>query len=219
METTLLTSQSGAGANPGAGITAALKEGSEASDLFTTLLVAQIRNQNPLEPTDPSQFVNQLTQLSQMESLQTLAAQTAASTSMMESMQVIALGAQVGSQVAARTDSLVLGDTVVDGSFTLASASAQTTLVLTGADGVEHRVELGTRAPGEVAFGIDPAELGLAPGRYALSLTTDTGETPDLEVAGRLESVRLSAAGGVVLSVSGIGEIAPEAVTQFNGRG
>lgn len=217
METTLLTSQSGGG-NTSAGVTAALQEGGEASDLFTTLLVAQIRNQNPLEPTDPSQFVNQLTQLSQMESLQSLAAQTAASTSMMESMQVIALGAQVGSQVAARTDSIAVDDATVDGSFALASASAQTTLVLTGTDGVEHRIELGTRAPGEVTFSIDPAALGLAPGRYALSLKTDTGETPSVEVAGRLESVRLSATGGVVLNVAGIGEIAPEAVTQFNGR-
>ncbi len=40
------------------------------TQLFTRLLIAQIKNQNPLEPTDPSQFVSQLTQLSQVESMQ-----------------------------------------------------------------------------------------------------------------------------------------------------
>ncbi|RZI59199.1 MAG: hypothetical protein EOP37_12495, partial [Rubrivivax sp.] len=42
------------------------------SSLFTTLLVAQIKNQDPLSPQDPSQFVSQLTQLSQVESMQKL---------------------------------------------------------------------------------------------------------------------------------------------------
>ena len=49
------------------------------TQLFTRLLIAQIKNQNPLEPTDPSQFVSQLTQLSQVESMQQLVAQTNAS--------------------------------------------------------------------------------------------------------------------------------------------
>jgi hypothetical protein len=63
--------------------------------MFTKLLVAQIQNQDPLEPTDPSQFVNQLTQLSQTESLQTLASQATASASLLQSLQALALGAQV----------------------------------------------------------------------------------------------------------------------------
>ena len=34
---------------------------------FLTLLVAQIKNQNPLNPTDGVQFLTQLTQFSQLE--------------------------------------------------------------------------------------------------------------------------------------------------------
>ena len=41
-------------------------------DVFLQLLVAQIRNQNPLEPTDGIQFVTQLTQFSQLEQLQAI---------------------------------------------------------------------------------------------------------------------------------------------------
>ena len=64
------------GAQGGAGNGAAGVSGNgEVSQLFTTLLVAQIKNQNPLEPTDPSEFVGQMTQLSQMEALQALTLQ------------------------------------------------------------------------------------------------------------------------------------------------
>jgi len=64
MQTNLSTSGgAGAGAAPAAPLTGA----AATKDMFTKLLVAQIRNQDPLSPTDPSQFVNQLTQLSQTE--------------------------------------------------------------------------------------------------------------------------------------------------------
>ena len=42
-----------------------------AKDTFLRLLVAQLRNQNPLQPSDPIEFVTQLTQFSTLE--QTLA--------------------------------------------------------------------------------------------------------------------------------------------------
>lgn len=217
METNLLGASQG-GASASAGIGAAFGGANDASELFTKLLVAQIQNQDPLEPTDPSQFVNQLTQLSQVESLQALTRQSAASTSMLQSMQVLALGAQVGSNVRVRSDAVKLDGQAVGGGFTLQSASAQTSLLLTGADGVSHELPLGTQKPGEVSFTIDPAALGLAPGAYALSVKTDTNETPVIEVAGQLGSVKLSASGGVALYVSHVGEVAPESVTQFNGR-
>ena len=38
-------------------------------DMFLRLLVAQIQNQDPLNPMDPTQFVSQLAQFSSMEQL------------------------------------------------------------------------------------------------------------------------------------------------------
>ena len=72
---------------------------SETADMFTKLLVAQIRNQDPLSPSDPTQFVNQLSQLSQTEALQNMAKMNSTSASVLQSLQVLALGAQVGSDV------------------------------------------------------------------------------------------------------------------------
>ena len=36
-------------------------------DSFMTLLVAQLQNQDPLQPMDPTQFVGQLVQFNQLE--------------------------------------------------------------------------------------------------------------------------------------------------------
>jgi flagellar basal-body rod modification protein FlgD len=186
--------------------------------MFTKLLVAQIQNQDPLSPTDPAQFVQQLTQLSQTESLQNLANLTSANASVLQSMQVLAMGGQVGSNVLATTTSVTLdGSTKVAGEITFANASSASTLVLTDAAGVKHNVSLGSTAAGEVAFSIDPAKLGLAAGSYSVAVETSTKETPSVAVEGRLNSVRLSASGSVVLNVSNLGEVAPAAITAFNG--
>lgn len=187
------------------------------SELFTTLLVAQIKNQNPLDPQDPSEFVSQLTQLSQMEALQKLVSQGSSSTSMLESMQVLALGAQVGSQVAVRTESLPVGEDTVKGSITLANASTSTALVLKDAAGNKYRLELGAQSAGEVPFTLDPQALGVPAGQYALSVETSSGETPGVDVLGELQSVRIGG-NGVVLRVAGLGEVSSSLVTAFNGR-
>ncbi|MDB5999082.1 MAG: flagellar basal body rod modification protein [Rhizobacter sp.] len=188
------------------------------TDMFTTLLVAQIRNQNPLEPTDPSQFVNQLTQLSQMEALQSMSTQSSNQASMLQSLQVLALGAQVGSSVSATTDTVQLGTDKINGSFTLDSLSTKTAVVLTGTDKVDHRIELSTRSPGDVAFTIDPAKLGLPPGTYSVRVDTDGKAGPPLQVDGTLTSVRMSSNGSVVLDVNTIGPTDAASVTGFNGR-
>ncbi|NMG63528.1 flagellar basal body rod modification protein [Azoarcus indigens] len=187
------------------------------SELFTTLLVAQIKNQNPLEPTDPSEFVGQLTQLSQMEALQNLVSQSGVTASMLESLQVLTLGGQVGSQVTVTTDTVNLSSEPVSGSFTLGNASAATTLVLTGEGGSTYKLQLGTHAPGEVAFTIDPEALGLPAGSYTMSVVADSGETPAIGITGQVQKVRLSPTTGVMLTVANLGEISSTAITAFNG--
>jgi flagellar basal-body rod modification protein FlgD len=218
MTVSLLNNNSGSAAANNASITG--NTVSETSDMFTKLLVAQIQNQDPLSPTDPAQFVQQLTQLSQTESLQNLSSLTSASASVLQSMQVIALGGQVGSDVMAQTGSVALdGSTKVSGQVTLTSASADTTLVLTGADGVKHNVKLGTVQPGIVPFAIDPTALGLPAGNYTLSIETSSKEaSPPIDIQGRLNSVRLSATGTVALNISNIGEVDPTAISAFNGK-
>ena len=190
---------------------------STTSDMFTKLLVAQIKNQDPTAPTDPSTFVNQLAQLSQTESIQNMSDLTSANASILQSLQVLAMGAQVGSTVSATTGTVTLDSTPVSGSFTLANASSKANLLLTGSDGQKHSIPLGAQKAGDVPFSIDPAALGLAPGSYSVAVESDAATPPDVQISGTLTSVKLASSGSVALVVSNLGEVAPSAVTGFNG--
>jgi len=218
---TMLTNNSIAGQNNTVGASsdtvAASADVSANKDMFTKLLVAQIRNQDPLAPSDPSQFVNQLSQLSQTEALQSLSKTTSASASVLQSMQVLAMGGQVGSQVTVATDRVRVDGKAVGGSINLPSAGA-TNLVLTGADGQNYSVALPFHAAGSQGFTIDPGALGLAPGSYAIAAKTSDGTRVPVEIAGTVNSVRLSGSGSVVLQVEGVGAVDPSAITGFNGK-
>lgn len=188
------------------------------SNLFTTLLVAQIRNQNPLEPADPSAFVSQLTQLSQMEALQKLATQSGTHATLMQSLQAIGLGAQVGSEVSVQTDRITLGSDPLRGSFNLGAASSQNTLVLRGPGGVEHRIALGSLQAGESHFEIDPVAAGIPAGSYDIAVQCASDEATAVDITGLLQSLRLSPTGTPVLSVAAIGDVPLQRVSRFNGR-
>jgi flagellar basal-body rod modification protein FlgD len=193
-------------------------DASKNSDMFTKLLVAQIRNQDPLAPTDPSQFVNQLSQLSQTEALQKLATLAGANAGAMQSLQVLGLGSQVGSDVMVASDSVNLDSGKVEGQFTLSGATTNTTLVLTGADGQPHPVALGVQSGGTVPFTLDPHALGLPPGRYAMRVEAVPPQpAAPISISGKLASVRLDG-GKIVLNVTHVGEVGPGDLSAFNGK-
>lgn len=188
------------------------------SSLFTTLLVAQIKNQDPLSPQDPSQFVSQLTQLSQVESMQKLTSQGQTNASMLASLQLMTLGAQVGSTLQATVSQVQLQGEQVELRYALDASSPQNTLVLTGSDGRETRVDLGSLGKGEHGYTIDPVMLGLGDGQYHLKFEAKDKRDVSLETLARLDGVRLSADGSVMLQLAGVGEVTSQAITQFKGR-
>jgi len=191
---------------------------SENKDMFTKLLVAQIRNQDPLAPSDPATFVNQLSQLSQTEALENMTQTTAASAAMLQSLQVLAMGGQVGSQVSVETARVELGDTPITGSVRLEGASTLTHVILTDVAGKQTKVELPPHGIGGQEFTLDPAKLGLPAGKYSIAAEASDGTKPAIEVNGRLNSVRLDSTGGILMQVAGVGEVEPGWITGFNGK-
>lgn len=215
---TSTVNNNGTGSTGSGSDTVAANGASSMSNLFTTLLVAQIKNQDPLSPSDPSQFVNQLTQLSQMETLQKLATQGATNASMLASLQMLSLGAQVGSTVQAQVSQLNLDKDKVQAHFTLASNSAKTDLVLVGSDGSEKRIELGKRSMGSNSYTLDPVALGLPAGSYQVRIEDEAKQVTPLEITAELKSVRLTGDGDALLQLGSFGEVSAGAVTQFKGR-
>lgn len=187
------------------------------SSLFTTLLVAQIKNQDPLSPTDSSEFVNQLTQLSQVESLQALTTQTASNASILSSLQALSLGNQVGNTVQVSADQLTLGTEAVQTAYTLDSAASPATLVLTGSDGKEHRFDLGAQSIGNHSYSLDPVALGLPAGSYQISVQNESKQSSTVELVAEITGVRLGS-GGAMVQLGSLGEFSSQAITQFKGR-
>ncbi|WP_426335956.1 flagellar hook assembly protein FlgD [Pseudoduganella sp. R-31] len=216
METNLFTNAAAQNSNPtGVALNGASNEG---RDMFTKLLVAQIKNQDPLSPQDPSQFVQQLTQLSQTEALQNLASLTTANASVLQSMQVLAMGAQVGSDVMVQSSQVSIDGHKVVGEATLGSSSAKTSLVLTGSNGQQVEIVMGTLPAGTHQFTIDPAALGLPAGSYSMRLASESNPNAPLAVLGRLDSVQVGAAGSVTVKIDSVGEVSPSAITAFRGK-
>lgn len=189
----------------------------ELGQMFTKLLVAQVQYQDPLEPTDSSTFITQLTQLSQTESLQSLQSQLSTQSSILDSLQTMQLGGQVGSQVMVTTSTVLLDATPVQGVVNL-EAGAQLKLQLTAADGKSTMVDLGTHSSGDVPFQINPQSLGLPAGRYDIAVLDANDVRHPVEVMGRLDAVRLTAAGTVALQVQGLGDVLPTSISRFAGQ-
>jgi flagellar basal-body rod modification protein FlgD len=189
------------------------------SDMFMTLLMAQIKNQSPLDPADPSQFVNQLVQMNQMQtSLDTLS-QLKSNALLLRELQGLGLGNQVGNSVLVQSDTVQLDGSPLSGRLTLSGAESQVALQLTGADGKLHQIDLGAQPAGEVAFSVNPADYGLAAGSYSLSVATASRATPTLELAAVVQGVRLPVQGGEpVLTLSGLGDVPASSVSRLLGN-
>jgi len=218
LSTTVNGTTSGSGLAAGEGAAAIAASNDSSSQLFMSLLIAQIQNQDPLSPMESKDFVQQFAAMSQVQSMESLASMTSASTAVQESLLIVGLGGQVGNEVSVASDQVTLGQDVVSGAFVLDGAVKDATVVLKGGNGVTKKIALGAQDAGTVQFQIDPQALGLPSGSYALSVETSNGTAPSTELHGRLLGVRLDASGSVVLDVDGVGEVGTSDIVRFLGR-
>lgn len=192
--------------------------GNDLSNMFTNLLVAQIRHQDPLSPMEASQFVTQYAQMSQVQAMETMTQLSSSTAALQESMLVVNLAAQVGSSVMVATDKIAVTDQPVTLGLVLDSASSETAAVFTDDAGKTYRIPLSELAAGETQISIDPTQHELPPGKYTVKIETSSGEQPRTEVFGRLDGVRLDGMGSVMLHVAGIGDVATTDISRFLGR-
>ena len=173
---------------------------------FISLMVAQIKYQDPTKPVDSTEFLNQFSAMSQVKSMENMASLAQNNLVLMDNLQTLTASGLVGQQVSVAVDTLQLDSAPVSGEFKLEHASTRTALVLTDSNGVKTTGGLGARSPGQVPFDIDPQRLGLPAGQYSVAIESDNGEYPQVEVAGRVDNVRVSAE-GPVLQVQGVGSV------------
>ncbi|CNG87668.1 flagellar hook assembly protein FlgD [Yersinia kristensenii] len=194
-----------------------LPNGDELNNQFMTLLVAQIQNQDPLNPMDGTEFVSQMAQLSQVQSTENMAKMLKSNTVQMERMQSIATANLVGQQVMVESDDVELDTQIQNGRLTLQHAASPLVIHLTDDLGQEHRINLGEQSAGSIDFAIDPTKQNLKPGHYKLSAVSSSAEKfIPLELVGVVNNVRIPQRGGAAqLNIAGIGDVPYHKIKQF----
>lgn len=199
-------------ASNSAGATAMKQATGLNQDSFLQLLVAQLQNQDPLNPQDSSAFVAQLAQISQVEqsynmntNLQSLlAAQNGAN-----SLSAISL---IGKVVSAQGSQVALtSGTPSTLNFTLPSAATGVTVQIKDANGnVVRTLTQGATATGagSIAWdGKDDNNNTLASGTYTFSVSGTDASGQAIQgtsmVQGQVSGVRL-AGSALVLTVNGV---------------
>lgn len=127
---------------------------------FITLLVAQVKNQDPTKPMDPSEFMNQLAQFSTVNGIQDLNTSFNSLAGQLTSEQALQAAGLVGRDVLIPGGGAVLQDGgSISGEITLPQSASNVTLKVTNAQGVEVRsLPLGSGSEGSLLFKWDGFE-------------------------------------------------------------
>ena len=202
-----------------AGIASNSNTAAELKDEFLTLMVAQIRNQDPLNPLDGTEYVSQLAQMSTVEGIQNMSQLQQQNNILMDTLQVLQTTQLVGKQVSLPVDRVRLeSEEALQGQVKLSQPADNVTIRAIGTDGrVVEEVKLGSRSAGETKFEL-PA---LPAGSYRIEVVaqrgdTTTSHTPYLNRV--VERVSVPGNGGdVLLQVSGVGNLSLFSISEFLG--
>lgn len=160
-------------------------------DMFLQLLCTQLETQNPLDPTDPSEFTSQLATYSQLEQQVATNDKLDSVLSQFGTVSFSSGVGYLGRTVEADSDTLsVSSDGSVDASwkYSLDSTASKVTLTVTDADGNTVWSGSGETAAGDHAFTWDgTASNGkaVAAGDYTLKVaaTNSSGSTVASSIA------------------------------------
>ncbi len=184
---------------------------------FITLMVAQIKNQDPLNPLDGAKYVSQLAQFSQVEGTENVANLMKNGLALQKNMQALNTAGLVGKHVYVPGKSVDIGDKVQKGKLELKHDTNNLVLNIQDDYGETKKLPLGQHSAGEVEFAIDPKKLGLQPGKYTLAADVKKGEeAPAVLLQGEVEQVRIPKTGGSPLvKLSGVGSVPFYKISQF----
>jgi flagellar basal-body rod modification protein FlgD len=207
--------------NATAGQVAPKDSGAANADRFLTMLVAQLKNQDPLNPLDNAQVTTQMAQISTVEGINKLNATLQAMSLGFTSSQNMQAASLVGRQVMTEGSTLQLAGGVAQGGYQLDGHADGLTLTVKSASGaVVHRVDLGAQEAGIHGFqwdGMTDSGAAAAPGTYTFEISARAGKDPVNATAlmiGRVDGVT-PASGGTQLDLGALGNTSFGAVKQI----
>lgn len=186
-------------------------------DQFLQLLVAQMNNQNPLDPQTNSEFVAQLAQFSTVEGLDNLNTSVDSILSSTQSSQALQASSLVGRKVIVTTNKAVVDTSeTMKGSVNLTGASTNVYVnVLDSKGNAVNRINLGAQSAGQVSFMWDGKDSSgnVAPnGTYTFQAEAAVdGKTVAMStnLPANVDSVTLGLNGAeMTLNLAGLGSVA-----------
>ncbi|VXB90797.1 Basal-body rod modification protein FlgD [Pseudomonas sp. 8AS] len=183
---------------------------------FLNLLVAQLNNQNPLEPQGNGEFIAQLAQFSQVEGIEKLNGSMGSLLSGYQSSQALQASSLVGHKVIVPTEKAVVDTSeTFKGNLVLPESSSNVYVNIYDSTGAAvNRVNLGQQAAGNISFmwdGKDASGKVLPPGAYKFEAQASYADgTKGLYtlLPANVDSVTLGQNGGeLTLNLAGLGSV------------
>ncbi len=185
---------------------------------FLSLLVQQMRNQDPTQPMDSSQMVSQLAQISQVSATQALQTSFDALSTSLQGNQMLQASSMVGRNVTLPSAAGQLHDGGLSGAVNVPDGGGQVVLRIADAQGnVVRTLDMGTPTSGLVAFHWDgTGDDGKALPQGVYGLTAQAGNTAVATyVSGKVNGVGMTS-DGAYLDVDGFGGALLSQVAQIN---
>jgi flagellar basal-body rod modification protein FlgD len=193
---------------------------------FLTLMLAQLKNQDPTSPVDSNTFLSQLASLSEVQGITSLNTSFNALSSSLSSNQALQASSLLGHQalVNSSTAALTAGATIT-GAVNVPQTTSQVVLNISDSSGaLVSQINLGAQSSGLANFswnGATSSGSQAPPGTYTLSAlyagATSGGTAAATLVNGTVESVSMGAGStGLTLNVAGIGSVPFSSVQQIS---
>jgi flagellar basal-body rod modification protein FlgD len=190
-------------------------------DRFLTLLVTQLKNQDPLNPMDNAAVTSQMAQLSTVSGIDKLNSTVQALSASMTTSQSLQATSMIGHAALVPGNQIDLLSGKSDAAVELTQPADKVTVTIADAKGnVVRTLQLGPQsAAGVVSFqwdGKDNTGAAVADGSYQFSATAVLGasnSTPTTLSYGLVNNVSLTS-GGVTLGMGTLGNVGLSAVRQ-----
>ena len=191
---------------------------------FLTLMTAQLKNQDPLNPTDSNQFLAQLSELSTVEGISQLNTSMTTLSNSMLSSQALTSAALVGQGIltAASSAAYTSGQSL-SGAVQVPSGATSVVLTISNAGGAIVNQMAVSASAGLQSFSWNGTTSNGQPapiGTYSVSATAEVGGTTEAAstlITGTVSSVTLGAAGASpTLNTPQLGPVALSAVQQID---
>ena len=187
---------------------------------FLALMVAQLKNQDPFKPLDPSQYVGQLAQFSSVSGLSSMNQQLTNLTNSLRGNQVLDGAGLIGRTVIAPGKQVYLDDVantdriLPQGMVNMPAGASSAQLIVKDSSGVTVKTQALDATRGMQGFswdGTTDAGANAKAGDYKIEVVAKVGnENVSLatSVAARVSSVALDpSTGGLVLTTDPLGDV------------